>query len=316
MNQDFFSRQRILGLIYGLAAGLAFAILCWGIDAISLARANASFPWIKFIPGLILSLVAGGLVGWITARTESHLLAIVVWLGLAALYSWLTLWLQVNSTPYLLRLFNPALRNYLEYPTINNEGQYWLVGFLILGLASMICGLLEINLIKSALLSSSGISLVTPFLLTLIIFSVSGSALDYTINTHFRTPVVVLNELIDFAYDNKDTEVPTKIARAKHLSAVKDFTDLMDNKRDLTVIAYDRDLGQVDVLVNFNGMWVRCTVIYNQPVFCKRISTIPGIIDVNESTKPLRLPLVWGDPIEVNSKDSASFVIQSQEFIY
>jgi hypothetical protein len=309
MNQEFYSKQRILGLFYGLAAGLAFAILCWGIDAVSLAGANGSFPWIKFVPGLILSLIAGGLVGWVTARTESHMLALVLWLGLAALYSWLTLWLQMNSTPYLLRLFNPALRNYLEYPAINNGEQYWLVGFLVMGLASMICGLLEINLIKGALVSSSGVSLVLPILLTLIVFSISGSAMDYMINTHFRLPVVVLNELIDFAYDNKDTEVPTKIAREKHLSAVKDFTDLMDSQRDLTVIAFDRDMGQIDVLVNFNGMWVRCTMIYNQPVFCKRISTIPGIIDVDESTRPSRLPQARGESIKVNFIDSATIVI-------
>ena len=108
---------------------------------------------------------------------------------------------------------------------------------------------------------------------------------------------------------NKDTEVPKKIAREKHLSAVKDFTDLMDSQRDLTVIAFDRDMGQVDVLVNFNGMWVRCSVIYNQPVFCKRISTIPGIIDVDESTRPVRLPQARGESIKVNFIDSATIVI-------
>jgi len=309
MNQEFYNKQRMLGLAYGLVAGLAFAILCWGIDAISLARANGSFPWIKILPGLVLSLSAGGLAGWITIRSESHWLALALWLGLAALFSWLTLWLQISSTPFLLKLFNPALQNYLEYPSINNQFQYWLVGFLILGLASMICGLLEINLIKGALLSSSGISSVAPIVLTLVVFGVAGSAMDYMLNTHFRTPVVVLNDLIDFAYDNKDVDVAPKIAREKRLSAVKDLTDLMDRKRDLTVIAYDRDLGQIDVLVNFNGLWVRCTVIYNQPVYCKRISTIPGIIDVNGASKPLRSLWVWDESKKMDFWDPAPFVI-------
>jgi hypothetical protein len=312
MNPEFYNKQRMLGLAYGLVAGLAFAILGWGIDALSLAGANGSFPWIKFLPGLIFSLMAGGLAGWVTMRTESHWVALGLWLGLAALLAWLMIWLQIQSAPYLLKLFNPALQNYLEYPSINNQSQYWLVGFLILGLASLICGLLEINLVKGALLSSSQISSVLPIILTLVVFGVAGSALDYMLNTHFRNPVIVLDELIDFAYENKDVEVAPKLAREKRLAAVRDLTDLMDRKRTLTVIAYDRELGQVDVLVNFSGMWVRCTVIYNQPVYCKRISTIPGIIDVNESGKISGSPRALGEGSELNFRgfrNPTTFVI-------
>ncbi len=308
MNQEFFNKQRMLGLIYGLAAGLAFAFLCWGVDALILARAHGSFPWIKLLPGLVICLIAGGLAGWLTMRTESHGLALLLWLGLAALFSWLALWIQVSSTPYLLRLLNPALRNYLEYPVINSQNQYWLVGFLVMGLAAVICGLLEINLVKGALLSSSGISLVAPFFLTLVIFGVAGSGMDYMINTHFRTPLVVLDELIDFAYDHKDAPVDPKIAREKRLSSVRDLTDLMDRERELTVIAYDRDLGQVDIMVNFNGLWARCSVIYNQPLNCNRISTIPGLIDADESLKPVRTSGMGSNFEKIKLANFATFV--------
>jgi hypothetical protein len=309
MNQEFLTRQRILGLAYGLAAGLAFSILCWGVDAITLFTANGTFPWLKVLPGLIISLISGGLVGWLTTRTENHLLAVFAWLGLAALFSWLTIWMQISATPYLLRLLSPALRNYLEYPSLNGESQYWLIGFLIMGLAAVICGLLEINLIKNALLSSSGISSLTPFFLVLILFSVAGSGMDYMINTHFRQPVVVLNDLIDFAYQNKDVEVPVKVAREKHLSAVKDFIDLMDRERKLTVVAYDREMGQMDVMVDFHGLWVRCTVIYNQPVFCKQISTIPGLIDVDETHLPVIFRGTGPETQGLNLGNSTTFVI-------
>lgn len=310
MNQEFFSKQRKLGLLYGLIAGLAFAVFCWGIDMVALARANNSFPWVKFLPGLVFCLILCGLVGWLTIFTENHWVALISWLGAAALLSWLTVWLQVSSTPFLLRLLSPGLLNYLEYVIINQQFQYWLVGFMVIGLAALICGLLEINLVKAALLSASGISKVAPMLLSLVLFSVVGSSLDYMVNIHFRTPVVVLDQLIEFAYDNRDVEVPIKIAREKRLSAVKGLEDLIERKRDLTLIAYDRDLGQMDILVDFSGVWVRCTVIYNQPVFCKRISSIPGIIDVNETGKPINYPWAWEQPPDMHN-ESETFVISN-----
>src|SRR4030065_2140159 len=70
-------RQRLrLGLIYGMVAGLAFALLTWGLDAWLLVRANATYPWVKFIPGVIICINSGGLAGWLTMLFEKHGMAL------------------------------------------------------------------------------------------------------------------------------------------------------------------------------------------------------------------------------------------------
>jgi len=61
-------RKQKAGLLYGLAAGLAFAIFTWGVDAFLLACAHGVFPWVNFVPGLVIGLVSSALVGWLTAR--------------------------------------------------------------------------------------------------------------------------------------------------------------------------------------------------------------------------------------------------------
>jgi len=109
-------RKHVAGLLYGLAAGLAFAVFAWGVDAILLARANGIFTWVKFIPGLIISLLSGALVGWLTARFERTWLSLILWLLQALLFAHLVIWLPIKVAPRIISLFNPALGEFLKYP--------------------------------------------------------------------------------------------------------------------------------------------------------------------------------------------------------
>ncbi len=49
----------------------------------------------------------------------------------------------------------------------------------------------------------------------------------------------------------------------------------MTPDRKLIVSGYDAFLGEVNVLVKFDKAWVECQVMYNQPVNCKQVGTIP-----------------------------------------
>jgi len=271
MDGRFSIKKQGMGLLFGAIAGLSFSTAAWGIDAIQLVLAHASSPLIKFIPGLIISVLAGALAGWLTIKIERVWAAIVLWELLAGLYTWLVIWLPLNGVPFLLKVLEPQLAPFLYFPDIESQTQFVVIGLVVIGFVCLICGLMEIHLIDQALLGRGTFSLISPLLISLIAFVLAGSAGDYLINRHFREPVLALNELIEFAADNQGVEFSPLVSRQKRLAVVRDLDDIITYPRKLTLIAYDSMLGQMDIMVDFDGNWVRCSVIYSQPTMCKRI---------------------------------------------
>ncbi|HSQ17854.1 MAG TPA: hypothetical protein VLM83_09165 [Anaerolineales bacterium] len=263
------------GLSYGLVGGVAFAIFAWGVDALLLTLAHATYPWIKFIPGLIICALAGGLVGWLTIRFENHLIALLLWLLLAVLFSWLVVWLPLTGAPGIIKLLDPELATRFDFSQVQDIYQFRLVGLLAIGLAASISGLLEINLVENALLAPSGFTHILTLLVCLILFGVGGSSTDHLINTNFREPIQAVDKLIQFAADNEGKEVPSITARAMHLSAVKDLDEYLQSPRKLSIIAFDPPLGMMNILVDFDGPLVQCTAIYSQPTNCVILSATP-----------------------------------------
>ncbi len=104
MAAPFARKKQRIGFFYGLVAGAVLSMTAWGVDAIQLAGAHVSFPFTKFLPGLIICALAGGIVGWLSIRIGHWLASIILWILLAVLAVWLVLWLPVNG-----RRADPAL---------------------------------------------------------------------------------------------------------------------------------------------------------------------------------------------------------------
>lgn len=271
MEAHFSQRKQRMGLLFGITAGAAFSLTAWGLDALQLSLAHAAYPFLKFIPGLIISVLTGALVGWLTIRLERLWIGILLWLGLAGVFTWLVMWLPLKGTPMLLSLLEPNQAHLLYFPAIDSQNQFTAMGLVVLAFVSLICGLMEMHLIDQSLMGQGGLALVSPLLISLTIFVLAGTSSDYLINRHFREPLQAMDKLIQFASDNQGQDVPVIVARKNRLSVVKDLDDLIPYPRKLTLIGYDEVLGQMDFLVDFSGYWVRCSVIYNQPTMCKRL---------------------------------------------
>jgi hypothetical protein len=99
-------KKQIVGLLYGLAAGLAFSIFAWGIDAILLAYAHGAYPFVKIIPGFLISVTVGGLVGWITVRIQNNFIGVGVWLLFTFILSRLFIWLPIKAAPFIIKIFD------------------------------------------------------------------------------------------------------------------------------------------------------------------------------------------------------------------
>jgi hypothetical protein len=275
MNNSVKRKKLSMGLIYGLVAGSAFALFAFGIDAFQLFRANAIYPWLKFIPAFLACLAAGGLVGLLTMAFENHKMALLLW-GLFALFcSWLVVWLPFSGSQYFLDRIDPGLAQYFNFKAVQDLYQYRLVSLATLGLAAIISGLLEINLVQQASTSSNYSSILAAVLVCTFLFALAGSATDQAINTNLREPVQVINEMLQFARENQGKEVSKQVARSMHLSAARNLGDLIQKDRRLALVSYDQGLGMVDVLVNFEGTLVKCSAIYSQPTDCTILTLNP-----------------------------------------
>lgn len=269
-------RKQLFGLLFGLTAGLAFAVFAWGVDGFLLARAHGAYPWIKFLPGLLISLVGGGLVGWLTVRLQNPIIRLLLWLIFALLLSKLFLWIPIKAAPQIIGWFDSYLGNFLNYPLYSDFNDIQWIGFVVIALISVLCGLLENVLIEQALFSTASFSTAIPLVISFVFFCLAGTTIDGLYNKQIREPIIVVDELIQFAVENTGKEVSAETSRAMHLSAVNTIKELLPLERSLILSNYDQMLGQIDVLVKFNGHWVKCTTVYNQVTFCKLVFDQPA----------------------------------------
>ena len=178
MKTSVNNRKQLVGLVFGLTAGLAFAIFAWGVDGFVLARAHGAYPWVKFIPGLLISFISGGLVGWLTVRLQNPFLRILLWLLFAYMLSRLFIWLPIKATPQIIGWFDSYLGNFLNYPLYKDFNHVQWVGFVVIALISILCGLLENVLIDQALFSTGTFSVVVPIVVCFVFFCLAGSTID------------------------------------------------------------------------------------------------------------------------------------------
>jgi hypothetical protein len=275
MKTSVNNRKQIVGLVFGLTAGLAFALFAWGVDGFQLARAHGAYPWVKFIPGLIISLMCGGLVGWLTIRLQNPIVRLLLWLLFAFTLSKLFLWLPIKVAPQIIGWFDSYLGNYLNYPLYKDFSHMQWVGFAVIALISALCGLLENVLIEQALFTAGSFTVIVPILMSFGFFWLAGSTIDGLYNKQIRQPILTVDKLIQFAVDNTGKEVSGKTSKEMHLAAVNSISDLLPFDRQLILSNYDQMLGQIDVLVKFNGNWVKCTTVYNQVTYCKLVFREP-----------------------------------------
>ena len=283
MKTNVNKEKQMVGLLYGVAAGLAFAIFAWGVDAFLLARAHSAYPWVKFLPGLLISLIAGGLAGWLTVLVQKGIIGIGLWLLYGFLLSKLFIWLPLKATPYIISLFDKELGAFLDYPYYKELAQIKWFGFATVAIIGIICALIENILIDQALFSPVKFSYIIPLGVSFLCFCLAGNAIDGLYNKNIREPIQAVDKLIQFAVDNIDKEVSPETRRAMHLSALNGVREYLPRDRALILSNFDRSFGQVDILVDFSGYWVKCTTIYNQVTFCKEAIEMPKSLFSNFS---------------------------------
>jgi len=267
-----FKKNLVMGMLYGLTAGFAFAFFAWGLDAIMLLRAHAAFYWVKFLPGLLICSLTGAFAGWVTMRFQKAWLTIPLWLAMAYLFVKLTIWLPVHVLPPIIRVFDGELAGQLVYQNYAEFDQYFFFGFIATAIAAVICGLIENVLIEQARFSSGTIAVIIPLVICFLSFSLVGNSTDTMLNSFMRKPLRVVDNLLQFALDNADKEVPKEVARNMHLAALNPIKHMLQNERRLIIQSYDQSMYQMNVLIDFDGDWAECLTIFDQVSVCKPVA--------------------------------------------
>ena len=259
------------GAWFGIALGLTFSIFAWGIDAYRLEQINGLYPWIKFVGGALPCMLIGGLTGWLAARLDKPILALLLWALAAFFFAWLTVSLPLQIVPRVLGLLEPDIKGLLHYTYYEEFSSRVGVAYVWLVIFMAVSGLLQIPLSDSAIFATSFFGKISPMLIVLVLMAISGSIIDSLNNELLRGPVNSLNNSVQFSLDNRGKEIDPAVSRRMHLGALRTVRDLITPERKYIVSGYDAFLEQVQVLARFEGSWVECDLIVNQLINCEQV---------------------------------------------
>jgi hypothetical protein len=272
LRQDAYAFRKLrYGLFYGMIGALAYCLAAWGIDGYNLSRSNAIYPWLKLGLGTWICMILAGLAGLFTVMKDRGQFSVVIWVLTGIIFGWLAGHIPFDGASILLSRFDPDLYNLVDYPF--HDGTHARMVFAIVSAVGLflIGGPFLPALVEISSKASRFLERWVPIVVWVAIFIIAGSLGDGIINRPLRSPVMVMDELIQFKLDHEGTSVDPKEARDIHLSALGSVSDLTGRPRRLILGDYDVALVTVNVLIDFDGVWVRCTVMNDQPGYCRRV---------------------------------------------
>ncbi|MEO8355395.1 MAG: hypothetical protein ABI621_05755 [Chloroflexota bacterium] len=274
-RSDVLRSKRIYGIWFGAALGFTFALFAWGVDAFLLSTMNSLHPWIKFVGGTVPSIIVGALAGWLSARIDKAIIAVLIWAVASLAFAWLTVMLPLQIAPRLLGAIEPEVQSLLHYTYYAGFSARVGVAYVWIVIFVSIAGLLQLPLSDGAVFSTSWLGKLAPMLVGLVLMSISGTIIDGLNNELLRSPIDSLNLTIQFMVDHQGQEIDVLESRRMHLGSLRAVETLITPQRRLIVSSYDEYLNEVNVLVKFERAWVECKVFYNQPINCKQVGNVP-----------------------------------------
>jgi hypothetical protein len=272
VRPDILKTKHRFGIAYGVVAGLAFAAATWGGDAILMSRIHAYQPWLKLIVGILVCAPVGGLAGWLSARLDKPLFSALLWLAAAAVFAWLSTINSFRIFPALVTQIDPEFQSFVNYTVYENLGTRTALAYMWTGIFGLLVGVLQLPLSEGAVFSASYGSKLTPLLVSMLVMVLCGVIVDNLNNEPFRSPVIALHRVVEFAIETRGQEIDPKLARDMRRSTVRAIEDWLGRPYYFVIASFDRELGQIHVYANFGGDWADCTVVYSQPSFCKPLS--------------------------------------------
>jgi hypothetical protein len=274
--QIILHRRRVrFGFAYGLVCGFLYALTIWLQDTIALSTAHVPYVWLRLILGILGFTLVGGLAGWLTAIANRAWIGMVLWIGTAVVFAWLTVYVPYGIIPSIVNRIDFRLTGWMQTSADSALQTRMWVNFTWLAIFCAIVGAFEPFLIETASFSRSAggkLILAIPAILMLI----SGTMTDDLINKPFRAPIVNIDNLIRFILANEGKPIDKTLYRTMRVaSTFGDFRDVLNRPRMLLLGKSDIASENIDVLVNLGDIWINCETISEQPAFCKQVTSPP-----------------------------------------
>lgn len=261
-------RSRLDGLIFGLLSGLAFALVAWGWDAVSLSRAAGYCSWFKFIVGMIFCLIVGGAVGWGVAALDRSLVGLIAWALAGLAFGWLAGYLPFQGLTWLIGWLNPRFQGIVIYPVVEIAHARSVVISVFVAAFTGMAGLLELVALDQAQSSFSRISRGLA-LASCIPFMIAAGGLADASNRQLREPQEKVVGLIRLVTTATEEGISREVAREMHLGAFNAVREMLSEPRRVMVGSYDPSIISVGVEIEVDQGWFRCTFLAGQASYCE-----------------------------------------------
>ncbi|MEJ2570452.1 MAG: hypothetical protein P8Y98_07900 [Anaerolineales bacterium] len=271
-RQDAYRFRRLrYGLFFGIIGALAYSCAAWGVDGFDLSKSHAIYPWLKLGLGTWICVIIGGAASLFTVIKDRGQVSVVVWLFTGVAFGLLVGHIPFEGATMLLNRFDPDLSRLIAYPF--HEGARTRTIFAIVGSAGifLIAGPFLPSLVDISSKAGKFFERWMPIVVWAGLFVLAGSLADSVVNQPLRSPVIVMDELVQFKLDHEGIPIEHEEALEMHVSALGSITDLIQRPRRLILGGYDVTLVSIDVLIDFDGVWVKCAVLDDQPGYCRRI---------------------------------------------
>lgn len=264
-------RKLRYALIFGILGALGYCFAAWGVDGYQLAQSNAIYPWLKLGLGVWVCVILGGLAGLFTVMKDRGQISAAIWIITGIAFGWLVGHIPFEGATMLVDRFDPDLSRLIAYPF--HEGTHTRTVFAIIGTAGVfvIAAPFLPSLVDISSKASKFFERWMPIVVWTGIFVIAGSLADGVVNKPLRSPVIVMDELVQFKLDHEGTPIEREVALDMHIGALGSVTDLIHRPRRLILGDYDVTLVTINVLIDFDGVWVKCAVLDNQPGYCRRV---------------------------------------------
>ena len=271
MSASFLKLRARYGALYGLIAGLGYAFFAWFLDAMGLATAHAAYPYVKLISGLLITLPVFVLVGWLTTKTDSHMLGLLLWAILSlwaftaaflAQYDFVPRWYALMNEP-VATLVRPSIPSYFIAMLLT-------IGAILMMFAFLIAGLLEINLIESTLASGTGGSLFMSAVIIVTLMALAGNQVDTFTYRNSRLSMQSFHKLISLVNSPEGQALDDKTKNLRNFGAFNalGLENLTKPYRFFLVKDMTGEYGSVDLMIEIGNTWGKCVASNREASFC------------------------------------------------
>jgi hypothetical protein len=271
MSTKFLMLRAKYGAGYGLIAGVGYAFFTWFLDAVGLATAHAAYPFVKLLGGLLITLPVFVLVGWLTAKSDSHFLGLVLWAILSlwaftaaflAQYDFIPRWYALMQQP-VATLVKPSIPSYFMALLVT-------VGAILMMFAFLIAGLIEINLIESTLASSAVSAEFMSGIIIVMLMALAGNQVDTFIYSNSRLSMQAFQKLITLVASPEGQALAEKTKNLRNFGAVTSLglENLKKPHRFFLIKDMTGDYGTVDLMIEFGDSWGKCIASNRDASYC------------------------------------------------